>query len=637
MTRLAWGAAITAAAFVCHSALAQPAIEEIVVTASPLSRTQQDLAQGATVIGGDALKDRSGRTLGETLQGLPGVSSTFFGPQASRPIIRGLGGDRIRVLENGIGVIDASSASADHQTVSETAGADRIEILRGPATLRYGSSAVGGVVNVIDDRIAREPPGKAMSGTFDAGYGSNADEGDASGSVTFAANSLVARFDGAYRNTEDYKTGGAAIGNSDGRHHDFGGGLSYVGDRGFLGVAASRYDSNYGSPAEEDVRIDLKRSQYDLEGGASFDGLIESVSARAGGGNYRHTELEDGTAGTVFTNDGWEGRIEAIHRPIGNLRGAVGLQVRKRDFAAIGEEAFVAPSTTRQPALFVVEAFELGRVLLEAGARYERTRIGTDAGDRRTFGTVSWSTSATWRLPQDYALALTGSQSSRAPTAEELFSNGPHLATGQFEIGDATLGRERATHLEFSLSRDKGPVTGAVNVFATWYDDFIQEQLTGAVEDDLPVFAFQQSDAKFIGAEAETKIALYDTSDAKLGLDGSISYVRATRSAPDEPLPRIPPLSYTLALAGSSGIWAGRVEVAGAVRQDRLGFGETETPGYTFLNAQVSVAPFKERPVRFVLQGRNLTDAVGRQHASFLKDVAPLPGRDIRFGIQTAF
>lgn len=653
-------------------------IEELIVTSTPLERSLADIIQGASILTGDALRDRVQSSLGETLRGETGVSSTFFGPVASRPIIRGQGGDRIRILANGLDPVDASVTSVDHQVSINPGTTERIEVLRGPNTLRFGSSAVGGVINVIDTRIANTLPERTVSGRGDLTYATNADAFSANALTQGQIGSgLVLSLDGSYSDQSDYEIDGFAneeaeeegidgfVENSAAEVYSFGGGLSYIWENGHFGFSGGYFDSLYGVPAaheheegeedeghdddhgdedhaeeeEEVVSIDLKRVRFDLNGEFRDLGpLLEKATFGFGYGDYDHTELEGDEIGTVFLNEAWEGRFEFTHRPIGNLQGAFGLQLRSRDFEAIGAEAFVPPTTTDTLALFLVEEASLGTLMLTGGLRFEAVDVeSTTTGVERDFDTLSGSASALWRVNESVSLGLSSSLTERAPNAEELFSNGPHLATQQFEVGDPNLTEETAWQTEASVRVANGPFAGTVNLFRTEYDDYIFERETGLEEDGLPLFQYTQVDATFSGIEFETDVDVYQSEDLTVALDGSVSYVRATNQTTDMPLPRIPPLFYTVGAQADYQSWFARVELEGSSSATRLEPLEEGTDSYTFVNAQISWKPIAVRDVRLTLQGRNLGNTFARPHTSFIKELTPLPGRDVRFSVAVGF
>ncbi|HSG49053.1 MAG TPA: TonB-dependent receptor, partial [Longimicrobiales bacterium] len=434
-------------------------IDALVVTAGPLAARQDELFQAVRVVGGRDLRNRLQPSLGETLASEPGVSSTYFGPGSSRPIIRGLGGDRVRILENGVGTGDASSTSPDHAVSVDPSTAERIEVVRGPATLLYGSSAIGGVVNVMDGRIPQERPAEKVSGELLAMGGTVAEETATSGHLLFDLGSIIVRGAGSWRETGDYDIPGFAELGHDEEEHVAGEhgeeevegtlpnsftenwtyslGASWLGERGYLGASVSAYEQDYGVPGhaheeegaepgaaeEEEVTVDLRQRRFDLAGEYRFTGgFFEAVRARFGGNDYRHFELEGAEIGTIFQNDQWEARLEGRHRPVGGFHGALGVQASRRDFSTLGAEAFTPPNQTDLLALFLYEEADLGPTRVQLGARYERQEASESVqGFSETFDGVSLSAGIRWDAGEAASFSLSGSRSVKIPTAEELF------------------------------------------------------------------------------------------------------------------------------------------------------------------------------------------------------------------------
>ncbi len=638
-------------------------MEEVFVTGSPHSKARLDVLQGSNLIGLDELEQRMEATIGETLSDIAGISSSFFGPGASRPIIRGLGGDRIRILINGIGSIDAASTSPDHSVAADPLMAERIEILRGASTLLYGSNAVGGVVNIIDGRIPSVIPDSRLSGRARLGYGSAAE--DYSGGLSINAQlggsgdtALLLHLDGYFRNSADYDIPAYAksdilraqgeesafgkVENSDVDNSGGAIGLGWVGQKAMLGMAFSLNNNNYGVPGgdEEDVRIDLDQKRFDLKGDLEHDFLIfEKARLRFGYGDYQHKELEGSEIGTVFFNEGWEGRIELIQQEIGRLHGSMGLQIRKRDFEAIGDEAFVPPTTTLQWGVFAVEEMSLDPVTLEIGARFDHQSVENKTlNQRRTFNNISLSAGAAIHPTPDSLIGLAFGRTERAPTAEELFSNGPHLATRAFEKGNINLTKEKATSLELTLKQESRNFTANINFYYTWYDNFISEHFTGLQADGLNILEFRQRDARFYGAELESRIRIFSQGEHNLWLNFSGDIVRAkfTRNGGD--LPRIPAKSASLGFEYEGSY----LDASGSIKlvddQTKLAENEFMTRGYTEVNLNILWRPYgNDRDLTFRLQGKNLGNAERRQHTSFLKDFLPLPGRNIKLSVTYGF
>ncbi len=654
--------------------------DEILVTASPDVRSRYEVAQPTSVMTREELQERVQPTLGETLSHEPGVTSTFFGQGASRPVIRGLGGDRIRVLDSGVGAGDASSTSPDHAVSIDPLSAERIEVLRGPATLLYGSSAVGGVVNVIDNRIPDEVPGEAFGGTFELRGGSVADERGGAGQLEGGLGRFAWHVDFLKRETDDYEIPGFAeseairegeegegeeeeeafgfVPNSATESESAAAGLSYVGDNGFLGVSISGLDSLYGIPGgahghdgegekeeeeeEAAVRIDLEQRRYDLRGSVTHPfGFLRGANLRFGVTDYEHQELEGEEVGTLFLNDSWEGRVELLQKPMGALTGSFGLQALNRDFEAIGEEAFVPPTRTDSWAVFAFEELESGPWRFQFGARYENQDVeaDVDTGTRnRSLSGLSGSFGVVYQGGEDYSLGVSLARSTKLPNAEELFSDGPHIATRAFEIGDPNLEEETSLGLDVTLRKSSGPLTGELTFFTNRFNDYIFERATGEEEDGLQVFQYVQRDAEFRGAELSGVWELFHGEPDHLDLEFGADFVRAELRDTGEALPRIPSRRYRLGFHYRGHQISGRVEGLRVEEQDRVGPFETPTEGYTLLNASVGYRFFTSAAVFDVLlRGTNLTDEEARNHVSFLKDFVPLPGRDVSLSLRVAF
>lgn len=648
---------------------------DIIVTA-PYEQTQGDILSGTSVLTGQALTRDLRPSIGDTLARLPGVSASSFGPSASRPILRGFSGDRVRVLIDGIGSVDASTTSVDHAPVINPLTADRIEVLRGPSALLFGSSAIGGVVNVIDNRIPRSLPEEAVHLDVIGNYGTAAKERSVAGEIDVPiAGKLVAHLDGSYLKTDDLRTGGyllspelralaassadpdvrenatlrGRIPNTASETWEVAGGLSVVTDRGHLGFSVSHYDSIYGVPARigydettegeaEQVRLALKQTRFDIRGEVETEGFLDKIRVRLAAADYRHDEIEDtGEVGTSFFNQGYEGRLELVQRAKGGWKGASGVQMFIRDFDVQGEEKFVPRNTTEQYGVFTLQSLDMGRFRVEGGARYEQTsltaqadaQIGTPRYERR-FDAISGSLGASYQLADGIRIGLNGSRSERAPAAEELFANGPHAGTQSYEIGDPTFAKEKSWGLEATLRGSAPGVSFALAGYYNWFNDYIYQSPTGEIIDDLPVFQYAQADARVWGFEAEAKADLATFGTTKLSVDGLADYVRTTITGVG-PAPRIPPLRMLGGIEANGDKVNGRFEVEHVFEQDRVTDFELPTNGYTMVNASLAFKPFgRGNATSLTLSANNLFDVEARRHASFLKDFAPLAGRDIR-------
>lgn len=639
-------------------------LEDFVISASPLARAQDEVVQPTTVVAGRRLEFKVQPSLGETLAGEPGIASTYFGPGASRPIIRGLGGDRIRVLTGGVGTIDASVVSPDHAVSLEPILLERIEVVRGPASLLYGGAAVGGVVNTIDGRIPESLPSAPVSGRFELRANSVAEERTGAGLLTGAAGRLAWRLDGFRRHTGDARVPGLAPvpllaaamrehGETPGNGYipnsalaSRGGslGASYIGDAGHLGLAYSGFDTAYGTVAEPAAKIDLRQRRWDIHGESLQPaGPLRAIKLNVGLADYRHDELDAGVLGTRFTNRGYEGRLEFLHERLGPFEGALGLQGSRSDFAARGAEAFLPSSVTQNHAVFLFEEAAVQPFTFQLGARAERQSIDPDASARlasRALTGASFSAGAVWAPREDYAIALSLTRNERLPNGQELYANGPHVGTNAFEIGDARLASEISHGFDLSFRKRQGMVTGALTLFLNQFDGYIFERATGALDpvDGLRVYQFVQRDARFHGGELEVTVHLHKSKTHAADLRFTGDYVRADNRADREPLPRITPLRFGAALDWHGDRFTFTAEARHTDRARRLAPGETSTNGFELLNIggswRISLGKVEGEIFARITNAGNVS---ARLHTSFLKDLAPLPGRDFTAGIRFGF
>lgn len=663
-----------------HDADRAKTLDELVVTATPLRSNIENVVQPIEILAGEALDDRRAGTLGETLSSLLGVQSSFFGSGVGRPIIRGQEGARVQVLSEGISSLDASTTSVDHALSIEPFLADQIEVLKGPATLLYGPGAIGGAVNVVDGRVPSVLPETPISGRAELRGGTVADERSGMLRLDGAAGRIAWHVDGFRRETSDYEIPGFARHVHEDEHEEEHGheeeeenpfgllpnsavdtrggavGASYIGERGYLGLAVSRYETLYGLPGhghhhhdedhgdehdeeeEEQVRIDLGQTRYDLKGGLidPFAG-IEAINLRVGTNNYRHVELEGDEIGTRFDNDAVEARADLVHAPIAGWRGAFGVQASRRDFSAVGEEAFVPPSLTRDVGLFLIEEQNLDRWKLEWGLRADRVRIEAEGHENRSFSGFSASAGALFRLNDALHFSASFDRAERAPNAEELFSDGPHLATSAFEIGDDTLQSETARQLELGAHLHAGPLSGKLSVYRNRLSDFIYLADTGEEEDDLPVRVWTQADATFRGLEAELNWAVVDNASGAWNLRLSGDGVNAKLDNGAR-LPRIVPSRTSLGLDWKREGWRASVETQRYETQNDVADFEEPTEGFSLLNASVAYHwDVGNIGWEVYLRGTNLGNREARMHTSVLKEVAPLPGRNLLFGLRAFF
>lgn len=652
---------------------------EIIVTG--VRRREGDVLGGISILDGAELAKELRPSIGETLARQPGVSASSFGPTASRPILRGLGGDRIRILTDGIGSLDVSASSPDHAVAINPLTAERIEVLRGPSALLFGSSAIGGVVNVVDRRIPRDAPDGAVAADALLSYGTAADERSANLSIDVPlAARLVAHADGNWSKSDDLRTGGHLLSselraqaaaspfaevrelaglkgrlpNSAAKSWELAGGLAYVDGPLNVGVSVGRHDSLYGVPVRfsldpeveaEAPTLDVRQTRTDARAEVPLSGLFSQVRARAGVSRYRHHEIEDnGEVASTFFTRGGEGRAEIVQSERSGWGGTSGAQYLERKVRIEGEEKFLPPSRQRQAGLFTMQSWVRGPLRIEGGARVELSRLsaeedgglGTPAR-RRRYTTLSASGGAAYEFSTGWRGGLTLSRSSRAPSVEELFANGPHAGTQAFEVGNPDLDPERSFSLEGTVRRFAGPVRLTASIYFSRFANFIYQARTGGIEDDLPVYAYRQGRANYTGFELEADARLGRALGVEWGADLVADAVRAT-IRDFGPAPQIPPLRLLGGLTGAVGKVDGRIEVERAFAQHRTAPLETRTRGYTLVNASVDWHPIADRPeLTLTLSGNNLLDAVARRHSSLLKDYAPLAGRDIRLSARLGF
>jgi iron complex outermembrane recepter protein len=665
--------------------------EEIVVTAPYVERL--DILSGTSAVSGDLLAEKTRAQLGDILSSLPGVSATSFSPGASRPVLRGYQGNRVAVLTDGIGNIDASNTSADHAVTIDTLTVERIEVLRGPAVLLFGGQAVGGAVNALDKRIPRAIPDEAVHVDALGGFGSAARDWSGGASVDVPlTDRVVVHLDGSYRNSDDLRTGGyilspslraevldlaaeeaseghldeaaealeladqrGRIPNSAVKSWTAAGGIAFIDDGGNIGLSYSIYDTNYGIPArpgsghahadgeggeeEAPVTIGMRQYRFDVRGELDLgDGLFEKLRLRAGYANYSHTEFEGDEIGTIFNSKGIETRAEFIQNDRGGWRGASGAQYQSRNLDAIGAEAFVPPNKSRQFGLFTLQEFTAGNLDAEVALRFDTAELRADIlGLSRSFNNVSGAFGVGYHIG-DLKIGANLSRTGRAPAVEELFSNGPHIATQAFEVGDPLLKSERAWNGELYARYDTADTAFNLTLYTNRFDNFIYEAETGTVEDDLPVFQYFQNDAKVWGVEFQGSQNVARFGDVGLKVDAVADYTRAKISSGAGNVPRIPPLRVLGGVELNSARLDLRGEVEWSDAQTKTAPFETATDGFTLVNATATWRPFgSDRNISLIASANNIFDVVARRSASFTKDFVPLSGRDFRLSARISF
>lgn len=655
---------------------------DIIVTANPLERSADKLTQPVTVLSNDNLLDKLQPTIGETLSQEPGIRSTYFGPSSSRPVIRGLEGDQITILQNGIDNLDASATSVDHNVAIDPLAVERIEVIRGPAALLYGSKAVGGVVNVIDNRIPSERIEEKVTGMTDIRHNSVNNERSGSVLLEGGVGDYAWHFNGFKRITDNLEIPGYArsqalrasepheegeaeergtVSNTQSNTGGLTVGLSKFFDKGYFGVSITNYDTNYGiigheheeeeghdeEHGDESVTLDMKQQRIDIAGAYEApNDSIKEIKYKVGFSDYEHREFEGAEEGTLFKNRGYSSRIEVIHNKLGLFEGAFGLQSNRSEFEASGDETFIPPTDTYTNSAFLFEEINLDKLTLQVGGRLDFQKIdvskvsGFENNRSRNDLTGNASLGFIYKLPKDYSAAISTSYSQRAPNAQELYANGEHLSTQTFEIGNQDLNVQKSVGIDLSLRKKSGFVTGEVNVFYNYFQDFITLANSGQEDSEshLPIYNYVNIPAEFFGAELKTTFHAYEESKQKLDFEIRADYVEARNRSTSQYLPRISP-----ARVGTSAIYdynkvGFRLDVDYTFSQNNVSGAETATGGYTMVNAGVNYdINVGATTSKLYVKGTNLLNEEARNHVSFLKDRLPLAGRSIMVGIRTIF
>uniref|UniRef100_E1TFY3 TonB-dependent receptor n=1 Tax=Burkholderia sp. (strain CCGE1003) TaxID=640512 RepID=E1TFY3_BURSG len=648
----------------------------VFVTANPLG--DSDLIAPATALYGDALTRRQTNSLGETLNGLPGVSTTTYGPMVGRPIIRGMDGDRIRLLQNGVAAWDASSLSYDHAVPQEPLTVERVEIVRGPAALLYGGNAIGGVVNTIDNRIPREPI-KGLTGAVDASYGGANDARAGAAQVEGGNGQFAFHVDAFDRETSKERIPGFAhsdrqraldgpdadeaygsLPNSDGRWHGGALGGAYTWADGYAGLSYNGYEANYGSVAEDDVRLRMRQDHVAFASEVrNLRGPFSQLKFDFGYTDYQHKEIDNGETSTTFRNHGYEARIEARHRKMGPFEGALGVQLSQNTFSALGDETLVPTTQTTNVALFGLEEWNVTDAFkLSAGLRYEHvkqqpTAAGNDkfaSARDRDFNAVSASLGALYKLTPLWSVAGNVGYTERAPALYELYANGPHDATGQYLIGEPDAQKEKAVSTDLSLRFASGPNKGSVGVFYSRFKNYLTEFNTGRLVDDSDQVVAPGTDdalneavyrgvrAEFYGIELDGKWRVFQKGPHQVDVEFTGDYTHARNMDNDQPLPRISPLRATVAVDYGYGPFGARAELQHAWGQHRVPENDLPTASYTKLGLLLTYK-FRVGATDWLayLRGDNLTNQDIRYASSVVRDIAPEGGRSVMVGLRTRF
>ncbi len=693
--------------------LARSAIEVIDVHATPMHLSVMESATPVSVLSGETLRRQQAATLGDTLEKLPGVQSNFHGNVASTPIIRGLSGPRVLITQNGLDVSDVSRVGPDHAVASEASTAKQIEVLRGPATLFFGSGAIGGVVNVVDQRV---PTSTETRGEFVLETQTVNDQKLGTFNVTTGVDNIAFYADGFYRDSNDYETpvapdiddpdGAHVVENSNEESNGFTLGTSYLFDQGYVGVAVERFEREYGVPGhshggDTSVFADLEQIKYQLLGEYNFtNDFLQSVHFRAGYTDYEHAEVEGGLVGTTFSNETEELRVELLHKPMAGWRGGISLHYKGSDVFAQGEEAFTPPSEMEMFAVALMEERHFGDFLVQLGARAESVTLDAssvllpelDAHEHddehahdehegsefvrqfavdQEFTPISLSAGVVYTINESYNVGVSLSRSERAPSASELLSFGPHIGTRTYEIGalfdlseegefvlsQTAIDLETANNIDLTFRKTQGDVGFVFNAFYNQVDNYYFQEETGLFaesghdhdhdeeghgeeehsedehSDELPVYLFGSADAVLHGFELQVA---WQTTD-NLKLDFFADYVKA-RLKGGGALPRTSPMRVGSHVAYTLDNIRADLDITYFAKQDDISTFETETDGYTLVDASITYdIPLGDIDLSVYLSGENLTDEEARVHTSFLKDIAPRPGRNFAFGVRGYF
>lgn len=685
-TRLAFAVAASFAAG-AQAQTAQP-LSPVFVTATPLGSNLFELVDPVNVLEGQGLRLKRQPTLGETLAEEVGVSASYFGPNASRPVIRGLGGFDIRLLNNGIGILDASASSPDHAVALSPFAVERIEVVRGPATVMYGGNAVGGVVNTIDSRIAETGVAKPVSGAASYQFGSQNNLNAGGARVDVGNERFVLHADLYKTNNHDLRIPGSAwspqvqaargepgpfgtLPNSRGDSESYGfGGSLILGERGYAGFSYGEFKTNYGTVAEPDVSIDLKQKAWNFAGELrnTVPGL-DALRVKYGYTDYQHTEFDGQEPGTVFASNGYNLRIEGLHAKIGPVQGAVGLELANVRFSATGEEAFVPSTKTSGVAGFIYEELPYQQWKFSFGGRIASAKVEADefvqAGlpaDSRSFTPWSGALGAFYAFNKEWGLGANLQYTQRAPTFQELYADGPHIATNQFEVGNRSLGKVESTSVDLTLKQQSERLKTTVSAFYTNFSNFIGlfptgiyrnpedrsvtpdatpivDPVTGEEVVPLEQFDYNQVRARFYGVEAQVGFPVWRQNGNLVTMNLQADYVNATDRSNGQPLPFIPPFRVGTSVTYQRAAFNATLGGLFAAAQDRVPQIQTSTAGYAnvYANAAYRFDVGRGAALEGFLQATNLLDQTIRYSTSTLKDIAPLGRRAVMVGVRGTF
>ena len=666
--------------------ITQLELSNVAVTGNPLGVSSDAMVLPVSILSGRELSLNREATLGETLNNLPGVAASSFGPNASRPVIRGLDAERVRIMQNGVGILDASSLSFDHAVAIDPLVIEQIDVVRGPAALLYGGSAVGGVVNAIDHRIPTEPV-NGIIGRTEARVGGPDNQRNAAAVVDVGNGQFAIHADAYKRKTDDLNIPGFAVSNrknqADGTAQENNGklinssassdggalGASLTFDNGYVGSSYSGFNSNYGTVAEEAVRIDMKSQRLDIASEfRDLNTVISRIKMRYAHTDYQHQEIEDGEIGTTFTNKGSQASLELGHAKFGDLEGVLGMQFQNSRFAAIGDEAFVPNVHTKSHAVYLYEemplkALGLDQLKLSLGGRAEHTTLHASAWDAKDkpaqaadFTAYSYALGGLYSIDSHWSVASNLSHNERAPSYFELYADGAHIATNQYEVGNPNFKKERSNGVDAQIRWKDAKNSFSIGAYYTRFNRFLGLLDTGRTrgtdgsinppadangfvdgtdgeESILPEAQFTAFAASFKGLEAEGKFNLANYWDLSLRGD----YVRASNLDNNAALPRITPLRLGAGLNYQKNALGARLNVTQAFKQNRTAENELPTAGYTDVSAMATYKLPSKLNVELFAKANNLLNQEIREHTSFLKDLSPAGERSVLIGLRADF
>ena len=632
------------------------------------------------ILNREDIQKRNTTTLGETVKHEPGISSSYFAPGTSRPIIRGQNIHRIILMENGADAADVSDISDDHAVSIETINANSIEILRGPATLRYGPGAVGGVINVINNRIPQTLFDQPVNLNLQLDHATVSNAETAAVEVNGSIDNFSWHFDAMTRNSDDYDIKGYAdederedkgkLVNSDIDTDNYAIGGSFINDDFLFGLSFSKLDSDYGLPGghghheeeeeaeeeeheEADVRVDLKQKRYDahIEWFQPFAN-IESILLRSTFNNYKHDELEgdEGKIATTFDNESWDTRLEFVQHYSEQRHNAFGLHYLDKEFSSVGEESFIQPVDEERIGVFAITKNTYSEWDVELGARYDHTDYDAETKRDIDFSTISLSVGVINYFNDNTEISFGAGLSERAPQNAALYAEGAHLATATYETGSTNLDKETSYHFDIGIHRQTQHFNWQLNTFYNYVDKYIylahtdqnNDGIADLVDEDgvlkedgeLTNGIYSNNDAYFYGFEGQLNTNLFSTASTQYDARLFADYVRAKFDDGLGNVPRITPARLGLTLSAQHNQWNAEIDNIFVNKQTKTARLESNTDNYFMMNARLSrTLRLEDTDVKFFVHAENLLDDDARQHTSLQKETVPLPGRNINIGI----